>query len=716
MSPTPSRRAPSRRIRSWHRAFGWALAAFGLIALGARASHAQSTGYEPTYGQGGSPYSQNSSSYGQGAGGNGSNGMPGQSGAGGQSSANAIIPGNYGGGYSPTIISSGDPGANSGTQASGTTGASQPRSPSTEDANALVTQPTSPGLIGHPLYARPTPDGLGQFQLFTRAPPQPSEFEKFVEKTVGKPLPRFGESLILKGNQGFSAPSTTIVPPDYRLNPGDQLVIGVTGSVEADLRVTINSEGKIFIPKIGAIELAGVRYGDLEGALARGFGDQYKQAHISVVIGHLHGITVYVTGFAVTPGAYTVSSLSTLVDAVLAAGGPSSGGSYRFIELRRNGRLVTSLDLYELLLKGDKSRDVLLQNQDVINIEPVGPEVAVTGSVNQQAIFEVKAGETVSQVLSFAGGYNSLADDTRVVVDRLSDLDNTGSTELSVSQTKTSLAEQGEIIRVLSLGDISRPRERHAVLVAIDGEVNHPGRYYLPAGSTLAELVAKAGGVTSGAFIYGAKFYRESVKQQELVELKSVYDQLELNLAVAPLTAINSGLSVDSSGATNTAEITSRQQSTLQILNVLRQREPDGRLVLNLNYNAPALPSGLALEDNDRITIPPRPTTVGVFGAVFQPGSFLFGTARSISDYLNLAGGPQRYADRGEIFVVHADGALVSTRQKHNLSKTAALPGDLIFVPIRSSPSPFVQFRQIVSVIYQLGLGVATIGILAAAL
>jgi protein involved in polysaccharide export with SLBB domain len=641
--------------------------------------------------------------------------MTGQSGPSGQSSFNASSFVNPGAGYSPITISGGE--ASSGPQVQGASGAYQPPQLSnTDGANTLVTQPTSSGLIGHPLYARPTPDGLGQFQLFTRAPPQPSEFEKFVEKTVGKPLPRFGESLILKGNQGFSVPSTTTAPPDYRLNPGDQLMIGVTGSVEGDLQVTINSEGKIFIPKIGAIDVAGVRYGDLQAALARGFGDQYKQAHISVVIGQLHGITVYVTGYAVTPGAYTVSSLSTLVDAVLAAGGPSSGGSFRYIELRRNGQLVTSLDLYQLLLKGDKSHDTLLQNQDVINIEPVGPELAVTGSVNDQAIFEAKAGETVSQVLSYAGGFNSLADDTRVVVDRLSDLDNAGSVELSPAQTKTSLAEQGEIIRVLSLGDISRPRERHAVLVAIDGEVNHPGRYYLPAGATLSELVAKAGGFSSGAFIYGAKFYRESVKQQEVVELKSVYDQLELNLAVAPLTAINSGLSVDSTGATNTAEISSRQRSTLQILNVLRQREPDGRLVLNLNYSAPSLPGGLALEDNDRITIPPRPTTVGVFGAVFQPGSFLFGTARSVSDYLNLAGGPQRYADRGEIFVVHADGALVSTRQKHHLSRTAALPGDLIFVPIRSSPSPFVQFRQIVSVIYQLGLGVATIGILAAAL
>ena len=365
-----------------------------------------------------------------------------------------------------------------------------------------MTNPTSPGSIDKPLYARPG-SAPGQFQLFTRPPPQPGEFETFVDRTLGHPLPRFGESLILEGGRGFATPSTTTVPPDYRLNPGDQLIVGVTGSVETQLRLVINSEGKIFIPQVGEVDVAGLRYGDLQAAIARRIGEQYKDAHVSVVIAQLHGITVYVTGFAVSPGAYTISSLSTLVDAVLAAGGPSAGGSFRFIELRRNGQLVTTLDLYDLLIKGDKSHDKLLQNQDVINIKPVGPQLAVTGSVNNQAIYEARPGDTIANVIAYAGGLDSLADRSQLVLATLADMDRSGSQEITFAQAQSFPAQGGDIIRILSLAGIERPMERQAILATIDGEVDHPGRYYLPPGSTMADLLARAGGMTAGAFVYG---------------------------------------------------------------------------------------------------------------------------------------------------------------------------------------------------------------------
>ena len=185
----------------------------------------------------------------------------------------------------------------------------------TQVPEGATTQVTTPAAGSAPLYARPT-STPGQFELFTRPPPLPSEFEAFVDKTLGHPLERFGSSLVTGGTKGFGTSPTTTVPPDYRLNPGDELVIGVTGSVEASLRLVIDSEGRIFVPKIGSINVAGMRYGDLADALSRRFAEQYKQATLSVSIGHLHGLTVYVTGYAVSPGAYTVSSLSTMVDAV----------------------------------------------------------------------------------------------------------------------------------------------------------------------------------------------------------------------------------------------------------------------------------------------------------------------------------------------------------------------------------------------------------------
>jgi polysaccharide biosynthesis/export protein len=568
-----------------------------------------------------------------------------------------------------------------------------------------VTNPTGPGMIGKPLYVRPGA-APGQFELYTRPPPQAGEFERFVERVLGRPLPRFGESLILEGGRGFATPPTTTVPPDYRLNAGDQLVIGITGSVEAQLRLVINSEGRIFIPHVGEVDVAGLRYGDLQAALTRQIGQQYKGVQVSVVIGQLHGITVYVTGFAVSPGAYTVSSLSTLVDAVLAAGGPSAAGSFRFIELRRNGQLVTSLDLYDLLLKGDKSHDQLLQNQDVINIAPVGAQLAVTGSVNNQAIYEAKPGDSIATVIGYAGGLDSLADGSRLVLSTLADLDRAGSQELTFAQAQTFPASRGDIVRVLSMAGIDRPLERQAILATIDGEVDHPGRYYLPPGSNVADLLARAGGLTGGAFVYGTDLNRQSVQRQQQVSFDRVIADLQLQAAVSPMSALNRG---------TPEQGPARQQAMMAVIEQLRQRRPDGRLVLDTPYGSNDLPGTLRLEDNDTIHIPAVPTTVGVFGAVFESGSFLFQSGETVNDYLRRGGGPQRFGDRGEIFVVHANGSVASARQVKHLGDQPVLPGDVIFVPVKSSLDTLEKIREISTVVYQLGLGVATIAILAAA-
>jgi len=395
-----------------------------------------------------------------------------------------------------------------------------------------------------------------------------------------------------------------------------------------------------------------------------------------------------------------------MVDAVLAAGGPGSGGSFRSIQLRRNGQIVTDLDLYDLLLKGDKSHDAILQNQDVINIGPVGPELAISGSVNAQAIYEAKSGESLADIIRYAGGLNALADDARLVVVRLGDLDAAGSQQLTFAQAQTFPAERGDIIRVLSLADIARPQERQAILATIEGEVDHPGRYYLPPGSSLADLLAKARGMTSGAFVFGTEFDRESVRRQQQASFERAIDDLEVTAAAAPLTAL-------SGSAESAAAGQARQQASVAVIARLKERKPDGRLVFNLTYGSSTLPADMKLEDNDRIYIPPQPKTVGVFGAVYQPGSFLFASAKHLSDYLKLAGGPQRYADRGAVFVVRANGAVISSRQASGFGRLPALPGDVIFMPVRSTPGTYERVKDIATVVYQFGVGVATLAILA---
>ena len=382
-----------------------------------------------------------------------------------------------------------------------------------------------------------------------RKPAKPSEYEQFVSQIVDKPLRRFGANLLVPDSRDFTAPSTTAVPPDYRINPGDELLIGLTGSVQAsNLRLTVSPEGQIFVPRVGAIDVAGSRYGDVQALIARQVSRQYRNFRVAVSVGRLHGITVYVTGFAAQPGSYTVSSLSTLVNAVLAAGGPSEGGSFRSIQVRRGGQLISDFDLYDLLLKGDKSADVLLQNGDVIYIAPAGTQVAVIGSVNVEAIYEAKASETLYDMLLYAGGVNTVADNRRLLV-----FDPTkpgGWQELTPQQVQGRVASRGEIVRVLSAVGIAQPQFRQPAVVTVSGEVVNPGRYYVQPGTPLSAVIAQAGGLTPQAYPYASVYTRESVKLTQRRSYERAMRDVELLLTTQPLTSATQSITIEPSTST----------------------------------------------------------------------------------------------------------------------------------------------------------------------
>ncbi len=533
--------------------------------------------------------------------------------------------------------------------------------------------------------------------------PLPNEFERFVETAVGRRLPRFGADLLLPSNRDYAVPATATVPPDYVLGPGDTIAISMTGSIEGSVQRTIDTSGRIALPRVGPITLAGVRFGDLRDMVARAIGVKFRNFTVTVSIRELRGVRVYVTGFANNPGAYTVNSLSTLVNAVLAAGGPSAGGSFRSVKLYRNNQQVTDFDLYDLILRGDRTNDAILQNEDVLFIAPLGEQAAVAGSVNTEAVFELRAGETLEQVLALSGGPNTLADSSRLLVYRQSNYDTIGAQEIARAQAATAPAVGGDILQVLSQGSLQRSVLRQSVVVRIEGEVNAPGTYYMPAGTPLDQVLARAGGLTSRAFVYGTRFERTSVRRQQREAFEEAIDQLEITLAASPLTADPS---------TDPASRAAQAAGARAVLERLREAEPDGRVVLDLGSTAIGLPGDFVLENNDRILVPPRPVTVGVFGAVYRPASFLLreGEAKPlrVRDYVERAGGALRSADRRDIFVVRASGDVLSRRR--GAMDARVLPGDVIFVPVKTqSTSIWAKIRDISTLVFGLGLSAASI-------
>ncbi|MDE8652342.1 polysaccharide biosynthesis/export family protein [Novosphingobium album (ex Liu et al. 2023)] len=527
----------------------------------------------------------------------------------------------------------------------------------------------------------------------------PSEFESFVSTIAGKPLRRFGAELLVPGTRDFSAPPTATIPPDYRLNPGDQIRLALAGSVQAtNLRLTIDSEGRVFVPRVGAIMLGGVRYGDVREVVAREVSRQYRSFEIEVTVARLKGVTVFVTGFAARPGSFSVGSLATLVNAVLAAGGPAPGGSFRSIQLRRGGRLVSDFDLYDLLLKGDRTGDMVLQNGDVIYIAPAGEQVAVMGSVNHEAVFELAPGETLADALLYAGGVNTIADRSRLMVlDSLGAAD-AGWRELSAAEAQATPARRGDVIRVLTNAGIARPLQQQSLLVTISGEVARPGRYFFKPGTRLADVVAEAGGLTTEAFPYASVITRESVKQQQRASFERAVADVETVLTAQPLTSVNRSQLIQPA---NVAMIQS-------VVEQMRKREPTGRLVFDLPVETASLPGELILENNDTIYVPPRPVTVGVFGAVPSPASFAYSDGRRIRDFVKMAGGIQNLGDKAEIFVVRANGTVIADGRR--TLNARALPGDLVFVPIDADRGEFwARLRDITGTLFGGIVGAASV-------
>src|SRR6266852_4491478 len=316
-------------------------------------------------------------------------------------------------------------------------------------------------------------------------PPEPDiEFQDFVTSSLGYHLAIFGQSLFRTVPSTFAPLDRVPVTPDYLIGPGDELLIRVWGQVDVNYRAVVDRNGAIYVPRIGAISVAGTRYDQLHSVVQAAISRVYKNFELNITMGQLRSIQVFVVGQVRRPGTYTVSSLSSLVNALFASGGPSKRGSMRRIMLKRQGKEVTSFDLYDLLANGDKSKDAQLLPGDVIYIPPVGPLIAVAGSVNVPAIYELREGASLKQALDMAGGLTTTADGQKAVVERIENRSTRKVEEFPLDEKGLQRPlTDGDVVRIFSLS----PRFDNAV--TLHGNVAHPGRYEWHSGLRLRDLI-----------------------------------------------------------------------------------------------------------------------------------------------------------------------------------------------------------------------------------
>ena len=382
----------------------------------------------------------------------------------------------------PSMANSAQCSGGQGQRASGTEGG--------DNSSSAVRTPTltNPGGFNPDQYT-PAKPPLNPSQIWRpQGPIQPeTEFEQMVADSVGRPLPLFGQSLFVQAPSTFSPIDWMQVPSDYIIGPGDELQIRIWGQVQANLRVFVDRSGQIYVPQVGQIPVAGIHYGDLEPHLKNEISKIFKNFDVTANIGRLRSIQVIVVGDARYPGTYTISSLSTLVNAIFASGGPTPQGSLRHIQVRRDGATITDFDFYDLVIKGDKSKDVRLQPGDVIYIPHVGPLVAVAGSVNSPAIYEMKDHSTLGDLIEIAGDLSPVADTNKITIDRF--VEHTARKTLEFPYDDQSRAEplkDGDIVRIFSIVP------RFEDTVTLRGNVANPGRYPWKPGMRVRDLIPDA--------------------------------------------------------------------------------------------------------------------------------------------------------------------------------------------------------------------------------
>lgn len=332
------------------------------------------------------------------------------------------------------------------------------------------------------LSRQPPYNNQAQELLLPREPL--TEFQKFVASTTSQVLPIYGADLFRRVPSTFAPVDMAPVPASYVIGPGDELRIRIWGQVNFQANLRVDRSGEIYLPQVGPVHVAGLPFSELDQHLRAAIGRVYRNFDLTVDAGQIRAIQVYVSGEARRPGVYTVSSLSTLVDAIFASGGPSIHGSMRHIELRRDSKTVTDFDLYDLLIHGDKSKDVTLQSGDVIFIPAIGPEVAVTGSVRDSAIYELRGNDSLADIIADAGGVSAVAAEARISIERIQDHHDRAAMEVeyNASGLATPMAD-GDLVRVFSIVPM------YQKTVILRGNTANPGRFAWHPGMHVSDLI-----------------------------------------------------------------------------------------------------------------------------------------------------------------------------------------------------------------------------------
>ncbi|EIV1637114.1 TPA: SLBB domain-containing protein [Vibrio parahaemolyticus] len=297
-------------------------------------------------------------------------------------------------------------------------------------------------------------------------------------------LKRFGLDLFAGSPTTFAPISDVPVPADYTVGAGDEIVIQLFGKENTTHRLRVNRAGIINFPSLGPVQVAGMTFSDVRDSLNQRVKEQMIGVRSDISLGEMRTMQVFVMGDAYKPGAYTVSALTTISQAIYYSGGFSESGALRNVQLKRNGQVIRKLDMYDLLLKGDARNDIRLLPGDVVFIGALGNTISIDGEVNRPAVYEIKPGETYKQAIQMAGGFTANAYSDQMEVKRYAAKGARDALTLNFSQShdQQTKVKDGDEVNVL------KKNEELTRYVQIEGDVRHPGFIEWKSGLRIADL------------------------------------------------------------------------------------------------------------------------------------------------------------------------------------------------------------------------------------
>ena len=477
------------------------------------------------------------------------------------------------------------------------------------------------------------------------------------------------ENYKMFGAKFFDTIQTSFMPVNepnldgsYILDFGDALEIQLVGQKDSIDTYAIKRDGSINLPDIGTIVLSGLSLNDASSLIKAKVNNTFIGTEAFISLKNIRDISVLIVGNAYNPGIYTVNGNSSIIHALAVAGGIDDIGSYRNISLVRNGEIIKTLDLYDVLVYGKYDFSISLRSGDSIVVNQIGNVVSIESGVKRNLSYELKDGETFQDLLRFSSGFSSNANIQNIVIKRVYG---------GINQVINLSLDELNTFELINNDSIFIP-EYKLNNIFISGAIKNPGNYKVFQGTTLSEMINIAGGYDDTAYPFGG--YLENKKALEINQVsKEKLYQTYLNNII-----------------NNTAGSQQIDIGTLDLIRQLRSSTVTGRVIaefdLDVIANDPSLDT--SLEDEDKIFIPIISQQVYIHGEVSNSGAIRYTPGKDIEYYIEKSGGALDTADLKNIFVVNPNGETKTINSSSPLSFVILdndvqliYPGSIIYIP-----------------------------------